>query len=110
MHWAWRICKDDYPAQNVPPMESVDIRWRHWYPAKKSKEAAQEMVNGYGMQELKVAPTLPSRYAEGKAIDMYISWTGNLKIKNADGTEQNIWSSPTDETNAELIEVGKTYE
>jgi hypothetical protein len=108
MHWSWKIVKRNHPAQNVPPMAGVDIEWWHGDTAK-SKQAAQEMVKGYGIGGLPFPPSLTSRHIEGKAIDMHVSWRGSLKIKNADGTERTISSSPRDETNHELIEVGKTY-
>jgi hypothetical protein len=108
MHWSWRIVKEEYPAQNVPLRAGVDIEWWHG-DAAKSRQAAQEMVNGYGIQGLEVPPALHSRHIERKAIDMHISWRGSLKIKTADGTERVISSPPRDGTNAELIEVGKTY-
>ena len=108
MHWSWRIAKQNFDAQAVPPQAGVDIEWWHG-DAPKSKKAAQEMVDGFGINQLDVAPSLTSRHIQGKAIDMQISWESNLKIKNADGTEKNIASMPRDHTNADLIEVGKTY-
>ena len=108
MRYSWEIVKKDFSAQNVPLKAGVNIEWWHG-DATKSKQAAQEMVNAYGIQHLEVPPALRSRHIEGKAIDMKITWRGNLKIKNADGTERIISSSPRNETNAELIQVGKTY-
>lgn len=109
MHWAWKIVKENYDAQKVPSKAGVSIDWWHGDQAK-SKQAAQEMVNGYAINNLDVAPSLTSRHTERKAIDMNISWTGNLEIKKADGTTVKITSTPRDGTNADLIEVGKTYE
>jgi hypothetical protein len=108
MHWAWRIVKENYDAQNVPAMEGVNINWWHGN-ATQSKKAAQDMVDGYGLNNLAVAPSLTSRHIERKAIDMHVSWAGNLKIKNADGSERTITSSPKDEINPDLIAVGQTY-
>ena len=109
MHWAWRIVKENYDASTVPGKDGVNINWWHGDQAK-SKQAAQEMVDGYGINNLGVAPSTTSRHISGKAIDMTISWNGELKIKNASGTEQVIKSSPKDGTNSALIAVGKTYE
>jgi hypothetical protein len=43
------------------------------------------------------------------AIDMKITWTGNLRIRKADGQYLTIASSPRDGTNRDLVEVGKSY-
>ena len=108
MHWAWRIVKDDYDVQKVPAKEGININW--WHGSQKmSIKAVQDMVFGYEINNLKVAPSLTSHHITGKAIDMSISWSGELKIKNANGTELTIKSSPRDGTNSELITVGKTY-
>ena len=40
---------------------------------------------------------------------MPISWTGNLKVKNKDGTEKIITTAPRTGMNADLIIVGATY-
>ncbi|MEW5987443.1 MAG: hypothetical protein AB1791_12485 [Chloroflexota bacterium] len=109
MHYAWKIVKENYDAQTVPEKAGVDINWWHG-DAAKSKTAAQEMVDGYAINNLSVAPSLTSRHIDGKAIDMTISWSGELKIKKADGTEQTITTEPRDGTNADLIAVGKSYD
>lgn len=108
MHWSWKIVKENYNAQKVPSMAGVNIHWWH-DDQDRSKKAAQEMVNSYSINHLKVPPSLSSHHTRRKAIDMRISWKGDLKIKQADGTEKTITSTPRDETNPDLIEVGKTY-
>lgn len=108
MHWSWRIVKENYDAKNIPAEPGVNINWWHG-DQTKSKTAAQEMVDGYGINNLEVAPSLKSRHIEGKAIDMNISWSGDLKIKKKDGSEVTITTLPKDGTNSKLIEVGATY-
>ena len=108
IHWSWEIAKNNYNAQTVPSIGGVNINWWHGNAAA-SKQAAQDMVNGYGTNNLQVSPSLTSRHIERKAIDMDISWTGNLNIKKADGSRKNITSTPRDSTNSDLIAVGKTY-
>jgi hypothetical protein len=108
MHWSWEIVKNGVAPSKVPPKPGVDIEWSHSDPAA-SRQAAQQMVIGYGINHLKVAPALNSRHIEGKAIDMVISWPGKLKIKDASGTVIEITSTPRDETNNELIKVGRTF-
>jgi hypothetical protein len=108
MHWAWKIAKENYDARKVSPKSGVNIEWWHGDQAR-SKAAAEDMVDGYEINNLNVAPSLTSRHIEGKAIDMSISWQGDLKIKNEDGTGVTIKSTPRDGSNTDLIKVGKTY-
>lgn len=108
MHWSWKIVKQDFDPKQVPAMTGVDIEWWHG-DAATSKAKAEEMVNGYGLQNLQVAPALNSRHTEGKAIDMQVTWSGDLKVKKKDGSIVTITSMPRDSTNADLIEVAKTY-
>ncbi|MEG3437138.1 transglycosylase SLT domain-containing protein [Pannus brasiliensis CCIBt3594] len=108
MHWCWKIHKGICKPEEVPSREGVNIVWSHDTP-EKSRSAAREMVNGYGMQNLEVAPSLKSRHILRRAIDMNVSWTGNLEIRTADGRPRVITSNPKDGTNPDLIEVGKTY-
>jgi hypothetical protein len=108
MHWSWRIAKQNYDARRVPAMVGVDMDWWHGNQ-NRSREKAQEMVNGYGTNHLRVAPSLTSRHVEGKAIDMQITWPGALAIKDKSGKVVKITSAPRGSTNADLIAVGKTY-
>ena len=111
MHYAWKIAKEGMDPSAVPAMAGVNIDWVHKKAdgtpdLAKSKAAAQAMVDAY---QIVYAPVLSSRHTERLAVDMTISWTGPLKIKNATGTEVNITSTPRTGTNADLIQVGKTY-
>jgi len=109
MHWAWRIAKENYNAQKVPAKDGVNINWWHGNQAD-SKTAAQAMVDKYKIDKLKVAPSLTSHHIAGKAIDMSVSWSRELTIKNPKGVEILIKSSPKDHTNAALIAVGKSFQ
>jgi hypothetical protein len=109
MHWAWMIAKKGYDPRKVPAMKGVEINWWHG-DLKSSKDAAQEMVDGYGINKLKVPPSLTSHHITGKAIDMEISWSGDLVIKNAKGAAILIKTSPKNQTNRALIAVGRTYQ
>jgi hypothetical protein len=108
MHWSWLIAKTDQDVQKVPEMPGVYINWWHG-DNSESKKAAQEMVNSYSINKLKVPPALLSRHTQRKAIDVTISWLRSIEIKDADGKLRMIPSAPRDGTNKELIEVGKTY-
>lgn len=85
MHWSWRIVKQNFDPQAVPAMEGVRIGWAHLdkagnYSREDSVAAAREMVKGFQMQNLGVAPALKSRHTLGYAIDMTISWKGTLSL------------------------------
>jgi hypothetical protein len=112
MHYSWRIFKKAINPQNVPAKAGVDIEWVHRTSSgaidlKKSRAAAKEMVNGYGIA---FAPALNSRHSEGRAIDMNISWSKSLAIQNKAGTTVNISSKPRNGFNLALRKVGKSYD
>ncbi len=108
MHWSWKIVKGLSSGQDIPPMPGVSIIWWHGNLAN-SRRAALEMVNGYGIGHLRVAPALASRHTQRRAIDMKISWNGNLRIKKANGQSVTITSIPKNGANRDLISVGATY-
>jgi hypothetical protein len=108
MHWAWRIAKEDYDPRRVPAMEGVDIAWWHG-DVHASKEAAQGMVEAYGIDALEAAPSLNSPHIQGNAIDMNISWEGDIPIRGSGGIEHLIASEAADGINQELLAVAKTY-
>ena len=114
MHWSWKIVKQDADPRNVPARDGVSIRWDHpspdgTYNAQGSVAAAQAMVIGYGINNLRVAPSLNSRHIEGNAIDMSISWDGVLTINNASGRAVTIATVPRTGMNTSLHVVGATY-
>lgn len=109
MHWSWMIVKKSgTDPKRIPGMEGVNIEWDHG-DNKKSTQAAQNMVDGYTMQNLLRPPALNTRHSEGKAVDMSITWTGDLAIKNKDGATTKITSDPKTGMNADLKTVGATY-
>lgn len=108
MHWCWRLNKGQVKAADIPPRTGVIIEWDHG-DEEKSRRAASAMVSAYGMDTLKVAPALSSRHTEGKAIDMSITWSGKLIIKDASGSDVKIDTTPRTGMNSKLHEVGKTY-
>lgn len=105
MHWAWKIGKDGADPANVTPMAGVPIIWQHPTLAQ-SRAAARAMVSAYGMVQV---AALNSRHTERLAIDMTISWAGDLSIKKADGAAKVISSSPRNGGNAALVAVGAGY-
>jgi hypothetical protein len=122
MHYSWCIWKDwkGTTAANIPAFvpqageSAVDIQWLHQTPSGQpdlaaSKNAAHQMVMGYSISNLHVPPALRSNHIAGKALDMVISWSGTLSIKDKMGAIQAIASAPRDGTNQQLISVGKSY-
>lgn len=112
MHYSYRIAKDGLDPASVPAMAGVDICWVHRNAQGQAdnaaaKAAANAMVNSYGIV---YAPALESRHTQKLAIDMSIGWTGDLKIKKADGTDTTITSKPhTGAGNTDLHSVGAGY-
>lgn len=120
MHYAWCIWKRTVEPADVPAFKpkdgeaAVDIDWVHRTAQGApdlgaSRRAAEEMAMAYGLAGLKVAPALNSLHIQGKAIDMSISWTGDLTIKDATGKDVTIKGLPRDGANPDLIRVGATY-
>jgi len=105
MHTSFDIAKATIQAADAPTQPGVDINWVHPTDAQ-SIQAAQDMVDGYGIV---FRPAFPTKHSDGTAIDMNITWTGNLPIKNADGSDATITSTPRDNGNTDLQNVGETY-
>jgi len=111
MHFSFAIAREGVHPAQVPPRAGVDIQWVHTASTggpdvKASKEAAERMVEGYGIV---FKPALNSRHTEGNAIDMSISWIGDLVVAKGDGTTVTITSAPRDGNNASLQQVGSSY-
>jgi hypothetical protein len=120
MHHCWMIAKGKENPASVPAFQpssgehAVDIQWLHKKPngtpdPAASRAAAVDMVAAYGMSGLKIAPALASNHIFGKAMDMSVSWTKTLAIKNKSGKTVAIASAPRNSTNPDLIKVAKTY-
>jgi hypothetical protein len=107
MHYAWKLAKGQIKADKIPKRSGLNIEWDHG-DEKESQAAAQEMIgsSGFKMKEMAV---LDSNHLYGLAIDMDISWSGTLKLKNAKGDEVEITSAPTSGGNKELHVVGESY-
>ncbi len=108
MHFAWSIVRGLIAPNQVPAKPGVAIIWDHG-DAAASRRGAQQMVDGFGLGQLNVAPALNSRHTERKALDVKIAWNGALTIKRADGQAVAITSEPRNGINPDLIKVGATY-
>jgi len=114
MHWSWKITRSEAHPQRIPVREGVNIRWDHeddegHYSHEKSVAAAQAMVREYETGHSQLPPALTTKHTEGNAVDLTISWNGNLTIRNRDGTESIITSIPRSGMNKALKIVGATY-
>lgn len=108
MHHSWLIVHAKFDAKKVPPWPGVDIEWDHG-DAEKSKEAAAEMCATYKTNGPTIPPSLTSRHTEGFAVDMNITWTGDLSITQHDNTTLIIKTTPRNRMNCELHLVGAGY-
>jgi hypothetical protein len=112
MHHCWKIAHDMEDPRNVPSMPGVDIEWAHRtasgaFGKAASRAAAQAMVDKYDMAQI---AALKSRHTERRAIDMSITWSGTLTIKNASGQLVAIATTPrTGAGNAKLHQIGRSY-
>ncbi len=111
-------------ADNDPYKGPIDICWLHRHAdgtpdPDGSTEAAQAMVATY---QIAYAPAYPTNHTGRDAVDMQISWTGNLQIRKApdaqhpDGQMVTITSDPKNggtlanpAGNADLNAVAATY-
>ena len=99
MHFAWRIFKENFDADRVPPMAGVEIEWAH-PAAADTRLAVGAMVRGYGIV---FRPALTSRHTEGRAVDMTITNHLNKSFVNSLG-ETAVISSEKD-----LHELGRGF-
>lgn len=111
MHYSWEISKNKLNPASVPHREGVDIEWVHKnangsIDIALSRSAANDMVDSYKIVH---RPSLTSRHTEGKAIDMTISWKGDLHIRKANGEMITIKGGPKNGSNPDLIKVGAAY-
>lgn len=110
-HWSWKISQGKCKATDPSKMAGVDIDWDHG-DQLTSKAAALEMVNGFGLAvppKSTVAPSLTSNHIVGKAIDVTITWSKDIKIKKKDNTEVTVRYMADVNANTKLHEVGKSY-
>ncbi len=108
MHWAFKVANGKTKPKDVPKIAGVTIEWDHG-DDKASIAAAKDMVGASGFN-IKYQPSLTSRHIEGKAIDMTITWSKSLTIKNKKGEEVTIDSSPRNGAgNKDLHKLGATY-
>jgi hypothetical protein len=104
MHYSWAVSSGDIAPADVPIEPGCVILWDH-HNAEASCKAAQEMRDLFG---LVYEPSLRSRHIEGKAIDMVISWTGTITVRDASGRSVTL-SSAAGGKNPALHKIGASY-
>ena len=106
MHYAYKIAHGTILAKDVPAQAGVRIKWVHATEAQ-SKAAAAAMVAKFGIA---YPPAFPSNHSARTAVDMKVTWTGTLKIKDATGPTVEITTTTrTGAGNTALHTVGATF-
>jgi len=113
MRFSTAIARNVMMPEDVPAHPNVPIEWVHRTGGQidhpKSRSAAVQMVQLYGIDATSPLPALASRHTEGNAVDMSISWTGVLSIRDARGRVVQIADLPRSGLNPALHRVGATY-
>ena len=107
MRMAWDVATGRVDPAKAGTISGVNIDWDHG-DKKASIKAAKDLVSKKCFN-IGYRPSLTSLHIDGKAIDMRISWSGELKIKDAKGKDVAIKSKPANGTNKQLHAVGKSY-
>lgn len=110
-HWSWLIALGKCQPSDPTSMDGVDIEWEHGDDAA-SKAGALEMVDGFGLAvppRSVNAPALTSNHITGQAVDMNITWTGTLNVKDKSGTTAAIPFMADVNANTALHAVGASY-
>jgi hypothetical protein len=71
------------------------------------------MIDGFGLAVPPSStnpPALTSHHIAGLALDMEITWTGTIKIKKKDGSEESVSFMSDVNKNVNLHAVGTSYE
>ena len=104
MHYSWKVGYGEMDAKDVPARSGVDIVWDHG-DSGRSREAALEMVNLFNMAH---RASLTSNHISGMAIDMNVSWKGELVMTRPSPLLWRLQGLPRTGQNRELHEVGGT--
>lgn len=108
MHYSWQVSKGKVRARDVPSLSGLSIEWDHGDEAT-SRKAAGVMKRLFNMAYY---ASLTSNHIRGHAVDMTISWKGNLIIKKVPGRSQptTIVSGPRSGAgNRELHRIGREF-
>jgi hypothetical protein len=110
-HWCWLIGLGKIKPSEAKKKHGVDIQWDHG-DDKLSIAGAKEMIKGFGLAvppHSEVAPSLYTNHKNGDAIDMAITWDGDLHVLDKKGTEHVVPFMKKVNLNKKLHRVGATY-
>lgn len=110
-HWAWLIALEKIKPAHAEKLLGVPIIWDHGNQ-EESVDGAAEMVHGFHLAvppKSKVAPALSSNHIRGLAVDMDITWDGNLEVKTKEGKIVSIPFMKDANRNSKLHLVGASY-
>jgi hypothetical protein len=106
MHYCWKVANEEIEASAVPGRSNVAIVWDHGNK-EDSIKGAKEMVELFG---IKFKPSLTSNHIKGTAVDMTITWSGELSLGPLpDGTFKNVDGPSNGSANKELHAIGYQY-
>jgi hypothetical protein len=105
MHYAWRVARGEVAPRDVPALAGLAIRWDHGDLAR-SRQAAQEMADLFGIA---FEPSLTSLHIAGRAIDMTISWSGTIRLRDKAGKLRALGAPRSGDANPDLHAVGASY-
>ena len=77
MHYSWQLSKGNVRAKDVPSLQGLSIEWDHG-DESVSRKAAGKMKQLFNMAYY---ASLTSNHIRGHAVDMTITWKGNLTVK-----------------------------
>lgn len=104
MHYSWKVAHGDIAASEVPKRAGLNIEWDHGNE-EVSQAAAREMVDLFGMVHI---AALRSNHIRGLAVDMNISWRGDLRLTSPAPLDLLIDDGPRSGQNRRLHDVGAT--
>ena len=110
-HWSWKIALGKCKASDATAIAGVNIQWDHGNDAA-SATGANQMVTGFGLAvppKSINAPALTSNHITGHAIDMDITWTGTINVKDKLGKTTAIAFNGDVNGNKALHGVGASY-
>lgn len=107
MHYSWRIAKMGLAPAQVPNISGLNIHWDHGNLAA-SQKGARQMVSLFNMA---YNASVTSNHIKGLAIDMTITWKGDLTLKVPGQQDQvTIQSGPRNGAqNHQLHQVGREF-
>jgi len=97
MHYAWLIHSENLDPNSIETFPGVNVCWMHYddtgaQDRAAAKAAADAMVSAW---DIAYAPAWPtSMHFTGDAVDMSMSWTGDIYVKDASGTAVPVVGEP----------------